>query len=58
MSEIVSGAQSAADERFTTFNSLPNGSISITIDGMTANSLRYRTSTRGFYTFAPLCTPP
>jgi Carboxypeptidase regulatory-like domain len=54
MAEIVSGAQSGGDERFTTFNSLPNGSISITIDGMTANSQRYRTSTTGFYTFAPL----
>lgn len=54
MAEIVSGAQSGGDERFTTFNSLPNGSISITIDGMTANSQRYRTSTTGFFTFAPL----
>jgi len=54
MAEIVSGAQSGGDERFTTFNSLPNGSISITIDGMTANSQRFRTSTTGFFTFAPL----
>lgn len=54
MAEIVAGAQSGGDERFTTFNSLPNGSISITIDGMTANSQRYRTSTTGFFTFAPL----
>jgi hypothetical protein len=54
LAEIVSGAQSGGDERFTTFNSLPNGSISITIDGMTANSQRFRTSTTGFFTFAPL----
>ena len=54
MAEMVSGAQSGGDERFTTYNSLPNGSISITIDGMTANSQRYRTSTTGFFTFAPL----
>ncbi len=54
MAQLVSGAQSGGDERFTTYNSLPNGSISITIDGMTANSMRYRTSTTGFFTFAPL----
>ena len=54
LAELVSGAQSGGDERFTTYNSLPNGSISITIDGMTANSQRYRTSTTGFFTFAPL----
>lgn len=54
MAELVAGAQSGGDERFTTYDSLPNGSISITIDGMTANSMRYRTSTTGFFTFAPL----
>jgi len=54
MAELVSGAQSGGDERFTTYNSLPNGAIDITIDGMTANSQRFRTSTTGFFTFAPL----
>jgi len=54
MATLVSGAQSGGDERFTTYNSLPNGAIDITIDGMTANSQRYRTSTTGFFTFAPL----
>ena len=54
MAELVVGAQSGGDERFTTYDSLPNGAISITIDGMTANSMRYRTSTTGFFTFAPL----
>jgi len=54
MAELVVGEQSGGDERFTTYNSLPNGAISITIDGMTANSMRYRTSSTGFFTFAPL----
>jgi hypothetical protein len=54
MAELVSGAQSGGDERFTTYNALPNAAISITIDGMTANSQRYRTSSTGFFTFAPL----
>jgi len=54
MAQLVVGAQTGGDERFTTYDSLPNGAISITIDGMTANSMRYRTSTTGFFTFAPL----
>lgn len=54
MAELVSGAQSGGDERFTTYNALPNGAINITIDGTSANSQRYRTSTTGFFTFAPL----
>jgi hypothetical protein len=54
MAELVSGAQSGGDERFTTYDALPNAAISITIDGMTANSQRYRTSSTGFFTFAPL----
>ena len=54
MAELVPGAQSGGDERFTTYNSLPNGAVNITVDGTSANSQRYRTSTTGFYTFAPL----
>ena len=54
MAELVPGAQSGGDERFTTYNALPNAAINITIDGMTANSQRYRTSSTGFFTFAPL----
>ncbi len=54
MAELVAGAQSGGDERFTTYNALPNAAINITIDGMTANSQRYRTSSTGFFTFAPL----
>ena len=54
MAELVAGAQSGGDERFTTYDSLPNGAVNITIDGTSANSQRYRTSTTGFFTFAPL----
>src|SRR5215469_10267119 len=54
MATLVSGAQSGGDERFTTYNALPNGAVNITIDGTSANSQRYRTSTTGFFTFAPL----
>jgi hypothetical protein len=50
----VPGAQSGGDERFTTYNSLPNAAINITVDGINVNSQRYRTSTTGFFTFAPL----
>jgi len=54
LAQLVAGAQTAGDERFTTYNALPNAAVSITIDGMTANSQRYRTSSTGFFTFAPL----
>jgi hypothetical protein len=51
---LVPGAESGGDLRFTTYNSLPNAAVNITIDGMNANSQRYRTSTTGFFTFAPM----
>jgi hypothetical protein len=54
LAQLVPGAQSGGDERFTTYNALPNGAVTITVDGISANSQRYRTSTTGFYTFAPL----
>lgn len=54
LAQLVPGAQSGGDERFTTYNALPNAAINITVDGINANSQRYRTSTTGFFTFAPL----
>ncbi len=54
LAALVSGATTAGDLRFTTYDALPNGAINITIDGINANSQRYRTSTTGFFTFAPL----
>jgi len=52
--QLVPGAQSGGDQRFTTYNSLPNASLNITVDGVNDNFQRYRTSTTGFYTAAPL----
>lgn len=54
MAELVAGAQTGGDQRFTTYNALPNAAINITVDGINVNSQRYRTSSTGFYTFAPL----
>jgi hypothetical protein len=54
MAELVAGAQTGGDERFTTYNALPNAALNISIDGINANSQRYRTFSTGFYTFAPL----
>lgn len=52
--QLVAGAQSGGDQRFTTFNAMPNASINITVDGMNDNFQRYRTSTTGFFDAAPL----
>ena len=52
--ELVPGAQSGGDERFTTYNAMPNGAINISVDGMNNNFQRYRTSTTGFFTAAPV----
>jgi hypothetical protein len=52
--QLVPGAQSGGDQRFTTYNSLPNAAINITVDGVNDNFQRYRTSTTGFFTAAPL----
>lgn len=51
---LVAGAQSGGDQRFTTYNAMPNASINITVDGMNDNFQRYRTSTTGFFDAAPL----
>ena len=52
--QLVPGAQSGGDQRFTTYNALPNAAINISVDGVNDNFQRYRTSTTGFYTAAPL----
>ncbi|MGA7886837.1 MAG: TonB-dependent receptor [Acidobacteriaceae bacterium] len=52
--QLVSGAQSGGDQRFTTFDAEPNASINITVDGMNDNFQRYRTATTGFFDAAPL----
>jgi hypothetical protein len=52
--QLVPGAQSGGDQRFTTYNALPNAAINISVDGVNNNFQRYRTSTTGFFTAAPL----
>lgn len=52
--QLVAGAQSGGDQRFTTYNAMPNAALNITVDGMNNNFQRYRTATTGFYTAAPL----
>ena len=52
--QLVSGAQSGGDQRFETYNAMPNAALNITVDGMNDNFQRYRTSTTGFYDAAPL----
>lgn len=52
--QLVPGAVSGGDLRFTTYNALPNAAVNITVDGVNDNFQRYRTSTTGFYTAAPL----
>lgn len=52
--QLVAGAQSGGDQRFTTYNAMPNAALNITVDGMNDNFQRYRTSTTGFFDAAPL----
>jgi hypothetical protein len=52
--QLVPGAQSGGDQRFETYNALPNAALNITVDGMNDNFQRYRTSTTGFFDAAPL----
>ncbi len=52
--QLVAGAQSGGDERFETFDAMPNASINITVDGMTDNFERFRTNSTGFFEAAPL----
>jgi hypothetical protein len=52
--QLVPGAQVGGDLRFTTYNSMPNGAINITLDGTNNNFQRFRTSTTAFYEAAAL----
>src|SRR5215475_12834871 len=52
--QLVPGAQVGGDLRFTTYNSMPNGAISISVDGTNNNFQRFRTSTTGFFEAAAL----
>ena len=52
--QLVPGAQVGGDLRFTTYNSMPNGAINISVDGTNNNFQRFRTSTTGFFEAAAL----
>lgn len=52
--QLVSGAQSGGDQRFETFNAMPSAAINITVDGMSDNFQRFKTSSSGFFDPAPL----
>jgi hypothetical protein len=52
--QLVAGAQVGGDLRFTTYNSMPNRTINITVDGANNNFQRFRTSTTGFFEAAAL----
>jgi Carboxypeptidase regulatory-like domain len=52
--QLLPGAEVGGDERFTTYDAMPNGAINISIDGTNDNFARFRTSTTGFFTGAGL----
>lgn len=52
--QLVPAAQTGGSQRFTTFNSMPNGVINISVDGTNNNFQRFRTSTTAFFEAAGL----
>lgn len=52
--QLVAGAQSGSDQRFTTFDAMPNAAINITVDGMNDNFQRFKSNSSGFFDAAPL----
>jgi len=52
--ELVVGATNAGQERYTAIDALPAAAINITVDGANDNFQRYRSTTTGFFTAAPL----
>jgi hypothetical protein len=54
LAQLVPGAQSGGDTRFTTYNALPPAALNITVDGMNDNFQRFRSNSSGFFEAAPL----
>ncbi len=54
--ELVPGATYPGQERWTTIDDLPAAALNITVDGANDNFQRYRSTTTGFFTAAPLRT--
>jgi hypothetical protein len=52
--ELVAGATNAGQERYTVMDALPAAALNITVDGANDNFQRYRSTTTGFFTAAPL----
>jgi hypothetical protein len=52
--ELVPGATYTGQERYTTMDDLPAAALNITVNGTNDNFTRYRSTTTGFFTAAPL----
>lgn len=52
--ELVPGATATGQERYTTMDDLPAAALNITVNGTNDNFTRYRSTTTGFFTAAPL----
>ena len=52
--ELTPGATITGQERYTTVDDLPAASLNISVDGTNDNFQRYRSTTTGFFTAAPL----
>jgi hypothetical protein len=51
---IVAGAANPENQRYTTYNNLPNAALNIEVNGTNDNFQRYKTFSTGFFTAAPL----
>lgn len=52
--ELAPGATITGQERYTTVDDLPAASLNISVDGTNDNFQRFRSTTTGFFTAAPL----
>jgi carboxypeptidase family protein len=50
---LIAGSSRSVNDRTSTFNGLPNGSLNITLDGMNNNSQRFKSGGTSFFAFAP-----
>lgn len=51
---LVTGAANPDNQRYTTYDNLPNAAINISVNGTNDNFQRFRTFSTGFFTAAPL----
>src|SRR5256886_349623 len=50
---LIAGNSRSSSQRNSTYNGLPNGSLTITPDGITNNSQRFKSGGTSFFSFAP-----